>query len=83
MDKVQTFLDEYLKENSGVIYYIHGEEVLRKLASQENAVGIELPAMEKDQLFPSVMTDGTLPRKTFSMGHAQDKRYYTECRKIR
>ena len=74
---------EYLKENSGVIDYIHGEEVLRKLASQENAVGIELPAMEKDQLFPSVMTDGTLPRKTFSMGHASEKRYYIEGRAIK
>ena len=83
VDKVQIFLDEYLKENSGVIDYIHGEDVLRKLASQENAVGIELPAMEKDQLFPSVMTDGTLPRKTFSMGHASEKRYYIEGRAIK
>lgn len=83
VDKVQTFLDEYLKENSGYIDYIHGEDVLKKLAAQENAIGIELPAMEKDQLFPSVMTDGTLPRKTFSMGHANEKRYYIEGRVIK
>ena len=50
---------------------------------EEQTIGIELPAMEKDQLFPSVMTDGTLPRKTFSMGHACEKRYYIEGRKIR
>ena len=61
VDKVQTFLDKYLIENSGVVDYIHGEDVLKKLAKQENAVGIELPSMEKDTLFPSVMTDGTLP----------------------
>ena len=83
VDKVQTFLDEYLKEHSGHIDYIHGEDVLKKLAQQENSIGIELPAMEKDQLFPSVMTDGTLPRKTFSMGHANEKRYYIEGRAIR
>jgi hypothetical protein len=39
--------------------------------------------MEKSQLFRTVMYDGALPRKTFSMGHAQDKRYYMECRKIK
>ena len=83
VDKVQTFLDEYLKENSGCIDYIHGEDVLKDLAKQEDAIGIQLPPMEKDELFPSVMTDGTLPRKTFSMGHACEKRYYIEGRAIR
>lgn len=83
VDKIQTFLDEYLKENSGYIDYIHGEDVLKELSKKENAIGIELPAMEKDQLFPSVMTDGTLPRKTFSMGHACEKRYYIEGRAIK
>lgn len=83
VDKVQTFLDEYLKEHSGYIDYIHGEDVLKELAAGEDAVGIELPPMEKSQLFPSVMTDGTLPRKTFSMGHASEKRYYIEGRAIK
>ena len=83
VDKIQTFLDEYLKEHSGCIDYIHGEDVLKKLSKKEDCVGIELPVMEKDQLFPSVMTDGTLPRKTFSMGHASEKRYYIEGRAIR
>ena len=82
VDKIQTFLDKYLKDNSGCIDYIHGEDVLKELSKQEQTIGIELPAMEKDQLFPSVMTDGTLPRKTFSMGHACEKRYYIEGRKI-
>lgn len=83
VDRLQTFLDKYLKENSGEIDYIHGEDVVRKLAAEDHAIGFLLPAMEKDQLFPSVMTDGTLPRKTFSMGHACEKRYYIEGRKIR
>lgn len=83
VDKVQTFLDEYLKEHSGYIDYIHGEDVLKKLSAGEDAIGIELPPMEKSQLFPSVMTDGTLPRKTFSMGHANEKRYYIEGRAIK
>ena len=82
VDKIQTFLDKYLKDNSGCIDYIHGEDVLKELSKEEQTIGIELPAMEKDQLFPSVMTDGTLPRKTFSMGHACEKRYYIEGRKI-
>lgn len=83
VDRLQTFLDKYLKENSGEIDYIHGEDVVRKLAAEDHAIGFLLPAMGKDQLFPSVMTDGTLPRKTFSMGHACEKRYYIEGRKIR
>ena len=83
MDKLQTFLDQYLAENTGEMDYIHGDGTLRKLARQEKSIGFLLPAVEKDQLFPSVMTDGTLPRKTFSMGHACEKRYYIEGRRIR
>ena len=53
------------------------------LAAAKEAKGFLLPAMGKEQLFKTVMADGVLPRKTFSMGHAQDKRYYVEARKIR
>ena len=63
--------------------YIHGDEVTRELGSKEDNMGFLLPAMGKEQLFKTVMADGVLPRKTFSMGHAQDKRYYVEARKIR
>ena len=79
---VQTFLDKYLKEFGGEIDYIHGDEVVDELGSKEGNFGIKLPAMGKEQLFKTVMADGVLPRKTFSMGHAQDKRYYIEARKI-
>ena len=79
---VQTFLDKYLKEFGGEVDYIHGDEVVDELGSKAGNFGIKLPAMGKEQLFKTVMADGVLPRKTFSMGHAQDKRYYIEARKI-
>lgn len=79
---VQAFLDEYLKENGGEIDYIHGEDVLRRLTAEEGTVGFEFMPMRKSELFPAVIADGALPRKTFSMGHAADKRYYLEARKI-
>lgn len=80
---LQSFLDTYLKENGGKIDYIHGEDVTAELANQDNAIGFILPAMGKDQLFPTVIFDGALPRKTFSMGEAHDKRFYLESRKIK
>lgn len=79
---VQQFLDAWLKEKGGKIDYIHGADVVAKLAQQPNTMGILLPDMLKSELFPTVITDGALPRKTFSMGHAADKRFYMECRKI-
>ena len=80
---LQGFLDEYLHKNAGTIDYIHGDQELEMLAKQDGAIGFKLKAMEKSQLFRGVIADGALPRKTFSMGHAQDKRYYLESRKIR
>ena len=80
---LQGFLDAYLKENAGEIDYIHDDDALIDLAKQENAIGFLLPAMEKSQLFRGVIADGILPRKTFSMGHSREKRYYLEGRKIK
>ena len=80
---LQTFLDKYLEEKGGKIDYIHGEDVTARLASQPNAIGFVLPSMAKSELFPTVIFDGALPRKTFSMGHAHDKRFYLEARKIK
>lgn len=79
---LQNFLDKYLAENSGKIDYIHGIDVLKKLSMAEDSVGFILPDMGKEELFPTVICDGALPRKTFSMGHAEDKRFYIEARKI-
>ena len=81
---LQAFLDDYVQEHKGAeVDYIHGEESLRKLAAKENSVGFLFEGMKKEQFFKTVICDGTLPRKTFSMGHANDKRYYLECRKIK
>ena len=81
---LQTFLGEYEKAHPEVtVDYIHGEDSLRALADREGAIGFLFDGMRKDELFRTVIFDGALPRKTFSMGHAPEKRYYLECRKIK
>ncbi len=80
---VQGFLDAYLREHPDAsVDYIHGGNEARQLAKRKDAVAFLMPAMDKRELFPSVMRSGALPRKTFSMGEARDKRYYLECRRI-
>mgnify|MGYP000004232884 CR=1 FL=1 len=80
---LQDFLDQW-KEQGGFdsIDYIHGDDVLDKLAQKSGNLGFYLPAMKKSELFTTVILDGALPRKTFSMGEAHEKRYYLECRKL-
>ena len=81
---LQSFLSDYTARHSEVtVDYIHGEQSLRTLAQEEGAIGFLFDGMRKDELFRTVIFDGALPRKTFSMGHAQDKRYYLECRRIK
>lgn len=80
---LQNFLDDYLAREGGKVDYIHGEDVVRSLTKQPDSIGFLLPCMSKDQLFPTVIFDGALPRKTFSMGEAHDKRFYLEARKIK
>ena len=79
---LQDFIDYYIKTFGGEVDYIHGEDSVKALANKENAIGFIFSGMEKSQLFKTVIFDGALPRKTFSIGHAYDKRYYIECRKI-
>ena len=80
---LQDFLDSYLMEHPGRVDYIHGEAVAREFAARPGNIAFLLPPMDKQELFPCVIRDGTLPRKTFSMGEAHDKRFYLEARKIR
>lgn len=80
---LQLFLDEYLKKNPGKIDYVHGEDVTINLGKKEGNISFVLPAMKKEELFKTVILDGALPRKTFSIGHSNDKRYYLESRKIK
>ena len=80
---LQIFLDEYIKRNRDAkVDYIHGIENTEKLARKPQTVGFIFDGMEKDELFPAVSVDGSLPRKTFSMGCADDKRFYLEAREI-
>lgn len=80
---IQLFLDNYLKTHKGKIDYIHGDDTTKHLAQKDNSVGIIFKPMKKEELFKTVILDGALPRKTFSMGHSYDKRYYLESRKIK
>ena len=79
---LQPFLDRWLQKRGGKIDYIHGDEVAQKLARQDDALAFLLPNISKADFFRGIVKDGVLPRKTFSMGHAQEKRYYLECRRI-
>ena len=81
---LQAFIDGYIKQNPDVtVDYIHGVDSTEKLAARDGAIGFIFEGMAKDSLFKTVMLDGALPRKTFSMGHARDKRFYLEARKIK
>lgn len=80
---LQNFLDAYIKDNGGEVDYIHGEDVTVRLGSMDTNIGFILPAMQKNELFSTVIADGVLPRKTFSMGEAHEKRFYFECKKIK
>ena len=81
---LQNFLDDYIKKHPETeVDYIHGISNTEKLASKPNAVGFIFDGMGKSDLFPAVSADGSLPRKTFSMGCADDKRFYLEARKIK
>ncbi len=80
---LQPFLDQWIKAGgASSIDYVHGDETVMKLGSQDGNAGFYLPAMEKSELFRTVILDGALPRKTFSMGEAHEKRFYMEARKI-
>jgi len=81
---LQNFIDDYIKAHPGVkCDYIHGENTTRDLAKDAHTVGFVFDGMDKMELFPYVEAHGTLPRKTFSMGEAESKRYYLEMREIR
>jgi len=82
LSAMQASIDGYAKGAGRRIDYIHGEDTVRRLAAKEHTFGLILPAMEKSEFFATVAARGVFPRKSFSVGHARDKRYYMECRKI-
>ncbi len=83
IDTLQLFLEKFVAENGGVIDYIHDDAALTKLAEKEGSVAFFLPPLDKADLFKTVISDGVFPKKSFSIGHARDKRYYLECKKIK
>ena len=80
---LQEVLDQWMQTHSGRIDYVHGDDVTWELGRKPGNIGFLLPAMGKDELFKTVIFDGALPRKTFSMGEAHYKRFYLEARKIK
>jgi hypothetical protein len=80
---MQAFIDDYVQKTGCSVDYIHGEASTIRLAEGERCLGLILPAMDKSELFATVAKRGVFPKKSFSVGHARDKRYYLECRKIK
>ena len=80
---LQPFLDDFLRRGSAEsIDYVHGEEIVARLGTQNGNAGFYLPPLGKNSFFQTIIRDGVLPRKAFSMGEAREKRYYLECRQI-
>ncbi len=82
LEVIQIALDKYLKANAGEIDYIHGDETLEQLSQKENTIGFLMPNVTKNAFFENIVNNGVMPRKTFSMGEAEEKRYYLEGRRI-
>ena len=83
LSDIQAFIDGYVKRTGSRVDFIHGEDSVRRLAAEGRSFGLILPAMEKSELFRTVASRGVFPKKSFSVGHARDKRYYLECRRIK
>ncbi len=79
ISEIDAFCEEYVARNGGCVDYVHGEAALKR----EGHVGISLDGIRKDELFDYVIKNGVLPKKTFSLGEAEEKRYYVEARRIK
>ena len=79
---LQPLLDRFLHESGGSIDYVHEEDTAVRLAKRIGSIAFLMPKISKDDFFRGIVMDGVMPRKTFSMGHAWEKRYYLECRRI-
>ena len=83
IEALQAFLDTWIVDNHAEIDYIHGDDATRELAMLDGNVGLLVPDLGKQILFPYVLSGKVMPRKTFSIGHAAEKRYYLEGRRIK
>ncbi len=84
VSRLQPALDDFIKNSSQnvTIDYIHGSDEVFRLGKEADAVTVLLPPIEKDSFFATISSTGPLPRKSFSMGEASEKRFYLECRKL-
>ncbi len=80
---LESFLNDYLDQTGGKVDFIHGDEVVNELGLKEGNMGFFFPPISKHSLFKTIIFDGALPRKTFSMGEADEKRFYLEARRIK
>lgn len=83
ISKAEDFCQNYMTGHGGRIDYIHNDDTAISMGRRSGCACLLLPRMEKNELFPSIIHSGSFPKKSFSIGHAQDKRYYLECRKIK
>lgn len=83
IEALQRFLDDWFATHNGSVDYIHGSETVRKLAQNTNTIGFLQPDFNKSVLFPYILSGKVMPKKTFSIGHAEEKRYYLEGRMIK
>ncbi|MGI5876903.1 MAG: DUF1015 domain-containing protein, partial [Dethiobacteria bacterium] len=83
IEAADRFCGDYISAFGGRLDYIHGDETALSMALRPGCAGMLLPRMDKKELFPSIIKNGAFPRKSFSIGHARDKRYYLECRLIK
>ena len=81
--RAEEFCQSYMAVHGGKIDYIHNDDTAIEMGRRASCAALLLPPMEKSELFPSIINSGAFPKKSFSIGHAQDKRYYLECRKIK
>ena len=81
--RAEEFCQRYMASHGGRIDYIHNDDTAIGMGRREGCAALLLPKMEKAELFPSIVHSGAFPKKSFSIGHAEDKRYYLECRKIK
>ena len=80
---IQLVIDKMLEEKKGEVDYIHGVDVTIEIGKREGNLGIILPDVSKENFFSDMLKDGAYPRKTFSIGHANEKRFYMEARRIK
>ena len=80
--RTDAFCSGYIAEHGGKVDYIHNDDAAVRMGSGEGCAAILLPALDKATLFDCIVKNGPFPKKSFSIGHAEDKRYYLECRKL-